>query len=79
MTTGTNVAGLLGKQGAALAGGIVSQQNAMNIPGLFGMAQGYGGFGNIFGGGGGGSTASMYGTVPGSQQTQMLELQDFGF
>lgn len=80
MTTGTNIANLLAKQGAAQAGGIVSQQNAMNIPGLFGMAQGYGGFGNIFSNPfGGGGTASSYGTVPGSQQTQMLAAQDYGF
>lgn len=79
MATGTNVANLMGQQGAARAGGIVSQQNAMNIPGLFGMAQGAGGFGNIFPSLFGGGTASTYGTIPGSQQTSMLAAQDFGF
>lgn len=68
MQTGANIANLYGQIGSAQAAGIVGQQNAMNIPGLFGMAQGYGGFGNIFGdggSGGGGSSTGGWASSPG--------------
>jgi hypothetical protein len=53
MSTGTNIATLLGRQGQAQAGGILGQQSALTggINQAFGAVQGAGGFGNLFGGG----------------------------
>jgi hypothetical protein len=52
MTTGANVANLLGRQGQAEAGGILGQQSALTggINKAFGAVQGAGGFGQLFGG-----------------------------
>jgi len=57
MSTGTNIATLLGRQGQAQAGGILGQQSALTggINKAFGAVQGSGGFGKLFGGGFGGS------------------------
>jgi hypothetical protein len=57
MSTGTNIATLLGRQGQAQAGGILGQQSALTggINKAFGAVQGAGGFGKLFGGGFGGS------------------------
>jgi len=57
MSTGTNIATLLGRQGQAEAGGILGQQSALTggINKAFGAVQGAGGFGKLFGGGFGGS------------------------
>jgi hypothetical protein len=57
MSTGTNIATLLGRQGQAQAGGILGQQSALTggINQAFGAVQGAGGFGKLFGGGFGGS------------------------
>jgi hypothetical protein len=57
MSTGTNIATLLGRQGQAQAGGILGQQSALTggINQAFGAVQGAGGFGQLFGGGFGGS------------------------
>ena len=51
MSTGTNIAALLGQQGRAEAGGILGQQSALTggINKAFGALQGAGGFGNLFG------------------------------
>jgi hypothetical protein len=51
MSTGTNVATLLGRQGQAQAGGILGQQSALTggINQAFGAVQGAGGFGQLFG------------------------------
>ena len=51
MNTGANVATLLGQQGAAQAGGILGQQNALTggINQAFGTIQGLGGLGKLFG------------------------------
>ena len=53
MSTGSNIANLLGKQGQAEAGGILGQQSALTggINKAFGAVQGAGGFGKLFGGG----------------------------
>jgi hypothetical protein len=52
MSTGTNIATLLGRQGQAEAGGILGQQSALTggINKAFGAVQGAGGFGQLFGG-----------------------------
>jgi hypothetical protein len=52
MSTGTNIATLLGRQGQAQAGGILGQQSALTggINKAFGAVQGAGGFGQLFGG-----------------------------
>jgi hypothetical protein len=57
MSTGSNIATLLGRQGQAQAGGILGQQSALTggINKAFGAVQGAGGFGKLFGGGFGGS------------------------
>jgi hypothetical protein len=57
MSTGSNIATLLGRQGQAQAGGILGQQSALTggINQAFGAVQGAGGFGKLFGGGFGGS------------------------
>jgi hypothetical protein len=57
MSTGTNIATLLGRQGQAQAGGILGQQSALTggINQAFGAVQGAGGFGKLFGGGFGSS------------------------
>jgi hypothetical protein len=51
MSTGANVANLLGRQGQAQAGGILGQQSALSggINQAFGAIQGAGGFGQLFG------------------------------
>lgn len=51
MSTGTNIAALLGQQGRAEAGGILGQQSALTggINKAFGTLQGAGGFGSLFG------------------------------
>jgi hypothetical protein len=51
MSTGTNVATLLGRQGQAQAGGILGEQSALTggINQAFGAVQGAGGFGQLFG------------------------------
>jgi hypothetical protein len=56
MSTGSNIATLLGRQGQAQAGGILGQQSALTggINQAFGAIQGAGGFGKLFGGGFGG-------------------------
>lgn len=58
MSTGSNIATLLGRQGQAQAGGILGQQSALTggINQAFGAIQGAGGFGKLFGGFGGGSS-----------------------
>lgn len=52
MSTGNNIATLLGRQGQAQAGGIIGQQGAVTggINQAFGAIQGAGGFGKLFGG-----------------------------
>lgn len=52
MSTGSNIATLLGRQGQAEAGGILGQQGALTggIGQAFGALQGSGGFGKLFGG-----------------------------
>jgi hypothetical protein len=57
MSTGSNIATLLGRQGQAQAGGILGQQSALTkgIGEAFGGIQRAGGFGQLFGGGFGGS------------------------
>ena len=52
MSTGSNIATLLGRQGQAEAGGILGQQGALTggINKAFGAVQGAGGFGQLFGG-----------------------------
>lgn len=52
MSTGSNIATLLGRQGQAQAGGILGQQGALTggINQAFGAIQGAGGFGKLFGG-----------------------------
>lgn len=82
MTTGTNIAQLMGQQGAAQAGGILGQQSGLTggINQVFGAIQGAGGFGSLFGGNGLNiGTASKYGTNIGSQQSAMLAAQESGF
>ena len=52
MSTGSNIATLLGRQGQAQAGGILGEQSALTggINKAFGAVQGAGGFGQLFGG-----------------------------
>lgn len=82
MQTGSNVANLLQQQGAAIAGGILGQAQG-NISTLNAIPQAYGAYRGYTGFGGGSSpsmtTSQTYGTVPGSEQTQMLQAQDAGF
>ena len=56
MSTGSNIATLLGRQGQAQAGGILGQQSALTggINKAFGAVQGACGFGELLGGSGGG-------------------------
>lgn len=81
MNTGTNIATLLGQQGAARAGGILGQSqiagNALNlIP--QGLGAYYGATGRMpWSAAPQLSTAQQFGTVPGSQQTNMLAAQQF--
>ena len=80
-STAGNVSNLLQAQGAANAAGTLGQANAIggtmqNLAGIYG----YMGGGNPFGGGQNQlTTAQQYGTVPGSQQTNMLAQQNLGF
>jgi hypothetical protein len=73
MSTGNNIATLLGRQGQAQAGGILGQQSALTggINQAFGAIQGAGGFGKLFGGGaqgfqGGGAVNPISGEFMGS-------------
>jgi len=76
MQTGSNISNLMQQQGAARAGGVLGQnQLGSAITGSLGLIQGAGGFGNVFGGGG----ATSFGTIPGSQQSNMLAAQQAGF
>jgi hypothetical protein len=82
MSTGANVATLLGRQGQAQSGGILGQQGALTggINKAFGAIQGAGGFDKLFGGNGLNiGTALNYGTNIGSQQSAMLAAQERGF
>jgi len=63
MSTGSNIAALMGQQGAAQSGGILGQQSVLNsgINKAFGAIDGAGGFGKVFGNLFGGSGQSgMY-------------------
>ena len=66
MSTGANVANLLGRQGQAQAGGILGQQGALTggINQAFGAVQGAGGFGQLFGGGGGSGLQAQFSQTP---------------
>lgn len=66
MFTGANVANLLGRQGQAQAGGILGQQGALTggINQAFGAVQGAGGFGQLFGGGGGSGLQAQFSQTP---------------
>jgi hypothetical protein len=66
METGANVATLLGRQGQAEAGGILGQQSALTggINKAFGAVQGAGGFGQLFGGGGGSGLQAQFSQTP---------------
>lgn len=66
MSTGTNIATLLGRQGQAEAGGILGQQSALTggINKAFGAVQGAGGFGQLFGGGGGSGLQAQFSQTP---------------
>jgi hypothetical protein len=66
MQTGANVANLLGRQGQAEAGGILGQQSALTggINKAFGAVQGAGGFGQLFGGGGGSGLQAQFSQTP---------------
>lgn len=76
-----SVSNLLQAQGSAQAAGQLGQANAIggtmqNLAGIYG----YMGGGNPFGSGQNQlSTAQRFGTVPGSQQTNMLAQQNLGF
>lgn len=83
MQTGANTANLLGQMGAAQAGGYIAQgQNTANFASAVPQAIGaYQGYNRPFGGSTAPqlNTAQQYGTVPGSQQTNMLQAQEAGF
>jgi len=66
MTTGANVANLLGRQGQAEAGGILGQQSALTggINKAFGAVQGAGGFGQLFGGNSGSNLQAQFSQTP---------------
>jgi hypothetical protein len=66
MSTGTNIATLLGRQGQAEAGGILGQQSALTkgIGEAFGGIQRAGGFGQLFGGGGGSGLQAQFSQTP---------------
>jgi hypothetical protein len=77
MSTGSNIAALMGQQGAAQSGGILGQQSVMNsgINKVFGAIDGAGGFGKVFGNLFGGSGQSgMY-----SDRTQIPMQPGGGF
>jgi hypothetical protein len=66
MSTGANISNLLGRQGQAQAGGILGQQSALTggINKAFGAVQGAGGFGQLFGGGGGSGLQAQFSQTP---------------
>jgi hypothetical protein len=66
MSTGTNIATLLGRQGQAEAGGILGQQSALTggINKAFGAVQGAGGFGQLFGGNSGSNLQAQFSQTP---------------
>jgi hypothetical protein len=66
MSTGTNIATLLGRQGQAQAGGILGQQSALTggINQAFGAVQGAGGFGQLFGGNTGSNLQAQFSQTP---------------
>jgi hypothetical protein len=66
MSTGTNIATLLGRQGQAEAGGILGQQSALTggINKAFGAVQGAGGFGQLFGGNTGSNLQAQFSQTP---------------
>ena len=73
MQTGSNIANLMGQQGAAQAGGALAQGQAWgnvasSIPQAFGMYQGMNPSQ---------PQLTSYGTIPGSQQSMMLASQGF--
>lgn len=83
LNTGTNIANLMGQQGAAQAGGIMGQQQAFGgVPAAFGFGQTSGLGTNPFSGMAGQlgnlGAAFNYGTNIGSQQTSMLANQERG-
>ena len=66
MSTGTNIATLLGRQGQAEAGGILGEQSALTggINKAFGAVQGAGGFGQLFGGNTGNNLQAQFSQTP---------------
>ena len=64
MNTANQISGLYGQQGAAQAGGILAQNNAMNhgVMGALGAYRGYGGFGSNSGAGLSGMQAAFSNT-----------------
>ena len=66
MSTGSNIATLLGRQGQAEAGGILGQQGALTggINKAFGAVQGAGGFEKLFGGGGTSGIQAQFSQTP---------------
>jgi hypothetical protein len=76
MSTGTNIATLLGRQGQAQAGGILGQQSALTggINQAFGAIQGAGGFGKLFG-----STPAPAFNAPGQGFFSGAQSADVGF
>jgi hypothetical protein len=66
MSTGTNIATLLGRQGQAQAGGILGEQSALTggINKAFGAVQGAGGFGQLFGGNTGSNLQAQFSQTP---------------
>jgi len=78
MSTGANVANLLGRQGQAQAGGILGQQGALTggINQAFGAIQGAGGFGKLFGGSGGGG--GIFQDVGGMGAASNAALAEYG-
>lgn len=87
LSTASNIANLMQASGAAQAGAELAQAQAMggivnSIPSALGTYYGMTGrtpFGSTFGGSTAPSIASTYGTIPGSQQTAMLNAQMAGF
>ena len=66
MSTGSNIATLLGRQGQAEAGGILGQQGVLTggINKAFGAVQGAGGFGQLFGGNTGNNLQAQFSQTP---------------
>jgi hypothetical protein len=78
MSTGSNIATLLGRQGQAQAGGILGQQSALTkgIGETFGGIQRAGGFGKLFGGSGGGG--GIFQDVGGMGAASNAALAEYG-